>query len=604
VTAEHNPEPAAPDTIVLVHGLWVTPRSWEHWIERYEGRGYRVLAPAYPGLEVEVEALNEDPSPIEALTIPGVVEHLEGIVGELENPPIIMGHSAGGLFTQILLDHGYGAAGVVIDSAPAEGVRVTPVAQIRALFPVLKNPANRHKAVGFTKEQFHNAFANTLSREDSDEAYERYHVPAPGSFVWAGPLANFTPGHQDTYVNFRNEERAPLLFIAGGEDNIMPPAVNQSNAKHYRHTNSVTDYKEFPGRSHYTVGQDGWEEVADYALEWAKEHATTRPARKEILMSSSSAPLSTPEGPGSVSGAPNLPAGFTDTFTSRFIEANGLRQHAVIGGDGPPLLLVHGWPENWYAWRLLMPQLARDFEVIAVDQRGIGLTDKPQDGYDTGTLAGDLVALMDTLGHERFAVVGHDTGYFIGYALAADHPDRVDRLVVAEVPGPLGVNPSPPLFGLPEPINNKLWHLAFNRVNDEMTEQLVRGREDVFFGYEFAIQGGQKALPEEVQRYYFDLYSDPDVLRGSFGLYRVLDTTLAQNAERKNRPLTMPVLAIGGAESWGEEAGNGMKPAADDVQTVVISSAGHWVAEQAPEEMLAALTEFLAPYREDGGGLR
>src|SRR5215208_1837130 len=131
------------------------PRSWEHWIEHYENKGYRVLAPAYPGLEVEVEALNEDPSPIEALTIPGVVEHYEGIIGELENPPIIMGHSAGGLFTQILLDHGYGAAGVAIDSAPAEGVRVTPVSQIRIFFPILRNPANRHRAVGFTKEQFH-----------------------------------------------------------------------------------------------------------------------------------------------------------------------------------------------------------------------------------------------------------------------------------------------------------------------------------------------------------------------------------------------------------------------------------------------------------------
>ena len=325
---------------------------------------------------------------------------------------------------------------------------------------------------------------------------------------------------------------------------------------------------------------------------------------QEILLSSSSASLSTPEGPGSVSGAPNLPDGFTDTFTSRYIDTGELRQHAVIGGEGPPLLLVHGWPQNWYAWRLLMPELAQDFEVIAVDQRGIGLTDKPQDGYDTGTLAGDLVALMDALGHERFAVVGHDTGLIISYALAADHPDRVDRLVVAEVPGPLGVGPSPPLFGLPEPINNKLWHLAFNRVNDEMTEQLVRGSEDIFFGYEFAIQGGQKGLPEEVQQYYFDLYSDPDVLRGSFGLYRALDTTLAQNAERKSRPLTMPVLAIGGAESWGEEAGNGIKPAADDVQTVVIPDTGHWVAEQAPEEMLTALGEFLAPYREDGGGLR
>lgn len=281
------------------------------------------------------------------------------------------------------------------------------------------------------------------------------------------------------------------------------------------------------------------------------------------------------------SGAPNLPAGFTDTFTSRYINAGGLRQHAVIGGEGPPLLLVHGWPENWYAWRLLMPALARDFQVIAVDQRGIGLTDKPRDGYDTGTLAGDLAALMGALGHERFAVVGHDTGYIIGYALAADHPHRVDRLVVAEVPGPPGVAPSPPLF-VPEPINNPLWHISFNRVNDELTEQLVRGREDIFFGYGFAIQGGRKAMPDDVLRYYFDLYSDPDVLRGSFGFYRAWDTTLAQNEQRKTRRLTIPVLAIGGAESWGEEAGNGIKPAADDVQIVVIPGVGHWVASRPP----------------------
>src|SRR4029450_9159308 len=277
MTAENTPTPAAPDTIVLVHGLWVTPRSWEKWVEHYEGRGYRVLTPAYPGFEVEVEALNEDPTPIAALTIPEVVEHLERVVGELDSAPIIMGHSAGGFFTQVLLDHGYGAGRRALAPAPAEGFRVTPVSEIRPLFPVLKNPATRHKAVGFTPEQFHYAFANTLSREESDKVYQRYHIPAPGSFVWAGPLANFTPGHQDVYVNFKHEDRAPLLFIAGGEDNLMPSSVNQSNAKYYRHTSSITDYKECPGRSHYTVGQEGWEEVADDALEWAVEHVK-RPA--------------------------------------------------------------------------------------------------------------------------------------------------------------------------------------------------------------------------------------------------------------------------------------------------------------------------------------
>jgi pimeloyl-ACP methyl ester carboxylesterase len=212
------------------------------------------------------------------LTVPAIVEHLEGVVSELDKPPIIMGHSAGGLLTQILLEHGYGAAGVAIDSAPPEGVKVVPVSQIRSLFPILRHPADRHKAVGFTPEQFHYAFTNTLSREESDEVYERYYIPAPGRLVWTAATANFTPGHQDIYVDFRNEDRAPLLFIAGGDDNLMPPAVNESNAKHYRHTKATTDYKEFPRRSHSTVGQDGWEEVADYALAWATEHATTRSA--------------------------------------------------------------------------------------------------------------------------------------------------------------------------------------------------------------------------------------------------------------------------------------------------------------------------------------
>ncbi len=148
-----------------------------------------------------------------------------------------------------------------------------------------------------------------------------------------------------------------------------------------------------------------------------------------------SAHTPTPEGPGSVSGAPDLPAGFTDTFTSRYVDAGELRMHAVVGGEGPPLLLVHSWPQNWYAWRLVMPALARDFRVIAVDQRGMGLTEKPHDGYDAGTLAGDLVALMDALGHERFALVGHDTGYIISYALAADHRSRVARVASPRFPG-------------------------------------------------------------------------------------------------------------------------------------------------------------------------
>jgi pimeloyl-ACP methyl ester carboxylesterase len=302
----------------------------------------------------------------------------------------------------------------------------------------------------------------------------------------------------------------------------------------------------------------------------------------------------TPEGPGSVSGAPNLPAGFTDTFKSRYIDAGKLRLHAVIGGDGPPLLLVHGWPESWYAWRHLMPAMAKTFQVIAVDQRGMGLSDKPQDGYDTGTQAGDLVALMDALGHRQFAVVGHDTGFAICYAIAADHPDRVARAALAEIPGSPGTVTAPPLF-LPGPLNDRLWHLGFNRIHG-LNEQLVAGREDIFFRWEF--EAAARKLPDDAINYYVRMLSNPDSLRGSFGWYRALDTTIAQDGQRKTRKLTIPVLAIGGEKSFGDHVGGAVRAVADDVQSVVIPGAGHFVAEEAPDEMLAALATFLAPYRE------
>ena len=309
------------------------------------------------------------------------------------------------------------------------------------------------------------------------------------------------------------------------------------------------------------------------------------------------APTRVPDSFGSVRTSPNLPPGFTKTFKSRFVQANGIRQHVVVGGDGPPLLLVHGWPENWYAWRFVMPGLARDFTVIAPDQRGIGLSEKTPGGYDAATLADDLVALMDALGHERFAVVGHDTGYFIGYALAADHRDRVDRLVVAEVPGPPTLAASPPMW-IEEPINNKLWHIPFNRVNDELIVDMVNSNADAFYRYEFAIQGGGSTLPDYAIEYYVALYTrNKDALRASFGLYRAWDATLEQNADRQKTLLTIPVLGIGGQNSWGPLAGGAMMNFASDVQTLVIPGAGHWVAEQAPEQMLEALTTFLAPYR-------
>ncbi|MFI6743247.1 alpha/beta hydrolase [Nonomuraea sp. NPDC050451] len=262
-----------PDTIVLIHGFWVTPRSWEHWITRYEAQGYKVLAPAYPGFEVEVEALNADTTPIEQVTVPQIIDSLEKLISGLDTPPILIGHSAGGVFTQILLDHGYGAAGVAINSAPTEGVQVIPLSQLKATFPVLKNPANRHKAVGFTFEQWKYAFTNTFPEEEARATYERYHIPASGPIFWGSALANIHPGKDDNYVNYHNDDRKPLLFIAGEHDNLMPPKIQRSNAKHYKSPNTITEVIEYPGRSHLMPAQEGWEEIADRALAWALHHS-------------------------------------------------------------------------------------------------------------------------------------------------------------------------------------------------------------------------------------------------------------------------------------------------------------------------------------------
>ncbi len=219
--------------------------------------------------------MNADPTPIEKVTVPEIIDHLETVITALDSPPIIMGHSAGGVFTQILLDHGFGAAGVAINSAPTEGVKRIPLSQVKATFPVLKNPANRHKAVGFTLEQWKYAFTNTFSDDEAKALYERYHIPASGAIFWGSALANIHPGKDDSWVDYKNPKRAPLLFISGGEDHLMPPSLQKSNAKHYKAEGLVTEVKEYPGYAHLLPAQAGWEEIADYALDWAVAHATS-----------------------------------------------------------------------------------------------------------------------------------------------------------------------------------------------------------------------------------------------------------------------------------------------------------------------------------------
>jgi pimeloyl-ACP methyl ester carboxylesterase len=264
-----NASDADPHTIVLIHGLWMTPRSWEHWIARYENLGHRVLAPSWPGMESEVEALNADPTPVASLTVEQIVDHYESIVIEVERPPIVMGHSLGGTFAQILLDHGLGAAGVGVAAATVEGAPAIPLTTIKVASPAL-GPFREGKPVSLTPNEFHYAFANTLSREESNALYARYAVPAPGGVLHEHAFASFRCP-EPSNVDVHREGRAPLLFIGFGEDHVMPPKLVRSDEETYD-SSSITEFVGFPGRPHFP-GAPGWEDVADYALTWAAERA-------------------------------------------------------------------------------------------------------------------------------------------------------------------------------------------------------------------------------------------------------------------------------------------------------------------------------------------
>lgn len=273
VMKERNKQmPQEAKSIVLIHGLWMTALSWEGWVKHYTEQGYRVIARSWPGMDIDIDELRRDPSPIATLGITEIVDHYETIIRQLDSPPIIIGHSFGGLMTQILLDRGLGAAGVAIASAPAKGVLFLPFSTVKVTLPALKNPANNHRAVPLTPEQFHYAFTNRLNEEESLVVYNRYAVPGPDHLLFQTALANFNP-HAQSSVNFENSERAPLLLISGGQDHISPPSVVEANFKLYRNSNAVTEYREYPERTHFTLGQDGWEAVAEYALEWALQHA-------------------------------------------------------------------------------------------------------------------------------------------------------------------------------------------------------------------------------------------------------------------------------------------------------------------------------------------
>ena len=249
-------------TIVLIPGLWVTALSWEIWVKHLTDKGYRVVAANWPGMEGDTERLRVDPSSFASLGLTEVVDHYEQIIRDLETVPIIIGHGVGGLVTQILLDRGWGAAGVAIASAPVKGVSWLPLSILKMALSSVGNG----KAESLTATQFHHTFANALSEEQSLAAFERYVVPGPTRIMWQTAFANFNPNAAST-VNVHNDARAPLLLVAGGKDPVAPSSLVRANFELYRESKAETDYKEYPNQVHFTLTQDT--KVADYALGWA-----------------------------------------------------------------------------------------------------------------------------------------------------------------------------------------------------------------------------------------------------------------------------------------------------------------------------------------------
>jgi pimeloyl-ACP methyl ester carboxylesterase len=267
-------------TVMLIHGAWLTPAAWEKFRGRYEAKGYTVVAPPWPLEDVPIEQLRRSPHPdLGKTTITKIVDHYDKLIRALPEPPIIMGHSFGGIFMQLLLDRGLGAAGVGVDPGPVRGVIPRPRTLLSAL-PVFVAWRGWSRVLSMTFKQFATNFAQKLPAAEMRPTYDRYIVPTPGRIYFQGAVGI------GAGINAKNPDRAPLLLIVGEKDRIISPSTVEANYRKQRHAPSVTAFKMFPGRSHFIFAEKGWEEVADYAIEWASKHARqTAPqtSRKEAL---------------------------------------------------------------------------------------------------------------------------------------------------------------------------------------------------------------------------------------------------------------------------------------------------------------------------------
>ena len=254
-------------TFVLIHGAWLTPLSWVRFEEYLTDRGHTVLAPAWPGHDRTVEEIRDDPSPLNGVRLGDVVDHYADFVEALREPPVLVGHSFGGLVVQLLLDRGVGAAGVALNPAAPKGVSV-PRSALKAAWPVLSNPFNRSRTVMLSYDQFRFAFVNTWPEDEARDAYDRYAVPETGRIFFQAGTAALNP-RAATAIDFANDDRAPLLLVAGERDNTCPPSTTRETAEKYAQSDAITDLREFEGRSHLLMLGEGWREVARYVEDWA-----------------------------------------------------------------------------------------------------------------------------------------------------------------------------------------------------------------------------------------------------------------------------------------------------------------------------------------------